>query len=258
MRRPAKRPARTRFLPLLLAVLLAAVPWAARADDAAAGFTAAQRAEIIAVVRQALKTDPSILRDAVAAAQAEDEAVKAAAARVAIDHAGPALTDTPTDPVAGNPHGDVTVVEFYDLRCPYCRRMLPVIADLLRQDGKIRLIYKDIPILGPASVLGARAVLAAQRQGGYQRLHDAVMAGTPDITEATLHDDAVQAGLDWSRLLHDMADPEIQSRIAANLALAHDLGIDGTPVYVVGRAMLPGAVDLADLESAVTAARTAR
>jgi protein-disulfide isomerase len=242
------------LLPVLLA--LASLLASARADDPPSSFTASQRAEIVAVVRQALKTDPTILRDAVTALQTDDAAVKEAAARAAIDRSGPALTGTPTDPMAGNPDGDVTVVEFYDLRCPYCRRMLPVLADLLRQDPNIRLVYKDIPILGPASVLGARAVLAAQRQGGYLRLHDAIMAGPPGITEDSLRQNAASAGLDWGRLRHDMDDAGIERRIDANLALARDLGIDGTPVYVVGGRMLPGAVDLAELQGAVAAMRS--
>lgn len=239
----------------LILFVFGAVAEPTRADDAPAGFTAAQRAEIVAVVRQALKADPTILHDAVAAFQADEASVKEAAARSALDRNGAALTRTPADPVAGNPNGDVTVVEFYDLRCPYCRRMLPVVADLLRQDPNIRLVYKDIPILGPASVLGARAVLAAQPQGGYLRLRDAIMSGPPAITEESLREAATRIGLDWDRLQRDMANPAIVARIGANLDLARDLGMDGTPVYVVGRRVLPGAVDLAELQGAVAAAR---
>lgn len=252
-----------RLLAAMLLGLLAFSP-ASRADDApaishaptASAFTPAQRAEIVAIVRDAMKADPTILRDAVGALQADEANVKEIAARAAIDHAGPALTRSPADPVAGNPNGDVTVVEFYDLRCPYCRRMLPVLAEMLQKDKKLRLIYKDIPILGQASVLGARAVLAAQRQDGYQRLHDVIMAGPPTITTDTLHAAATTAGLDWERLQRDMADPAIIARINSNLDLAHDLGIDGTPVYIIGKRMLPGAVDLADLQSAIAAARS--
>ena len=236
---------------------LAFVPLGARADDAAAhGFTPGQRAEIVQIVREALKADPTILRDAVTALQADDTNVKEAAAKVMIGKLGPTLTKSQSDPVAGNPNGDVTVVEFYDLRCPYCRRMLPVIAELLKTDPKVRLIYKDIPILGPPSVLGARAVLAAQRQDGYQKLHDLIMAGPPTITEESLHADATRAGLDWDRLQKDMTDPSIERRLSVNLDLAHDLGIEGTPAYVVGTKLLPGAVDLAELQGAVAAART--
>jgi protein-disulfide isomerase len=218
-------------------------------------FTPEQRVAIVDILRQALKSDPSILRDAVTAMQAEDGAREEAAARAAIAGSQQALLHTPGDPVGGNPNGDVTLVEFFDVRCPYCRRMLPVLAELLRQDRNIRLVYKDIPILGPASVLGTRAELAAQKQGGYQKMHDALMAGTPNIDESVVRKAAESAGLDWARLQQDMDDPAIQARIDANLELAHTLQVQGTPVYVIGDQMLPGAVALADLRDAVGAAR---
>ena len=240
---------------LVLAGGLILVRPAARADAPAASFTAAQRAEIVEIVRQAMKTDPSILRDAVTALEADEANIREAAARLAIGKAEPVLTRSSGDPVAGNPNGDVTVVEFYDVRCPYCRRMRPVLAQLLHDDPNIRLVYKDIPILGPASVLGAKAVLAAQRQGGYLRMHDLIMSDPPDVTEASLRAEAARAGLDWARLRHDMDDPAIARRISANLDLAHALGIDGTPAYVIGAKLLPGAVELSDLQEAVAAAR---
>jgi len=235
-------------------VCLVFAPAASRADDAAA-FTAAQRAQIVEIVRQALKRDPSILRDAITALQEDEAKAKDVAVTAAIGKLGPALTAAAGDPVAGNPNGDVTVVEFYDLRCPYCRRMLPVMAELLHRDPKVRLVYKDIPILGPASVLGARAVLAAQRQDGYLKLHDAIMAGPPTISEESLHADVTRAGLDWGRLQHDMTDIAIEQRLNTNLDLAHKLGIEGTPAYVIGARLLPGAVELAELQEAVAAAR---
>jgi protein-disulfide isomerase len=239
---------------LILALLLALVAATARADDPA-HFTPAQRAEIVAIVRQALKSDPSILRDAVIALQAEESARHAGAAASSIERLGPALTAAPGDPVAGNPHGDVTVVEFYDLRCPYCRRMLPVLDALIHSDPKLRVVYKDIPILGPGSVLGAKAVLAAERQGGYLRMHELLMQGGSQITDASVRSAAQTAGLDWARLQRDMADPTIEARINANLALAHTLDIDGTPAFVVGKQLLPGALELSELQDAVKAAR---
>jgi protein-disulfide isomerase len=236
--------------------LLAALLLGLAAPPAMAqGFTPQQRAEIVEVVRQALKTDPSILRDAVTALQEEDARHQEAAARSAIsDMAGP-LTRTPGDPVDGNPQGDVTLVEFFDVRCPYCRRMLPVMADLLRRDHNLRVVYKDIPILGPGSVLGSKALLAAEKQGGYLKLKDAVMTGPADVTPDTLRAAAAKSGLDWDRLQKDMADPAVQQRIDANLDLARKLDIQGTPAYVIGGKMLPGAVSLAELQEAVAAAR---
>ncbi len=236
----------------LLAALLAGF---AAAPALAQGFTPQQRTEIVEVVRAALKADPSILRDAIAALQEDESRLQQAAARTAIAGLGEALTHAPGDPVEGNPQGDVTLVEFFDIRCPYCRRMTPVMAELLGHDRNLRVVYKDIPILGASSVLGAKALLAAQRQGGYLKLKDAVMAGPPDVTPDSLRAAAAKTGLDWDRLQKDMADPAVQQRIEANLELAHRLDIQGTPAYVIGGHMLPGALTLADLQAAVAEAR---
>ena len=141
----------------------------------AAPLTSEQRAEVVQTVREALRNDPSILRDALLALQADETARQAATATAAIATQRANLVADPADPVAGNPSGPVTVVEFYDPRCPYCRQMLPVLAELVRADPRVRLVLKDIPILGPASVLESRALLAAQRQGGYARFQDAIM-----------------------------------------------------------------------------------
>ena len=141
----------------ILAVWLLGLP------TQASEFTAAQRAEIVQILRDALKQDPSILREAVDALQADDGKNQRAALAAAKD----SLVD-PADPVNGNPNGDVTIVEFFDTRCPYCRKLEPSMAELLAHDHGVRLVYKDLPILGPASVLGSKALLAAQRQGGYE------------------------------------------------------------------------------------------
>lgn len=235
---------------ILLLPLLAGAPSLASAAE----FNAAQRAEIVSIVRDALKRDPSILRDAVTALQADDSEQTQTATRAAIAAAAPALP-APGDPVAGNPKGDVTIVEFFDTRCPYCRKMEPVMADLLSQDHNVRLVYKDLPILGPASVLGSKALLAAQKQGGYEKLREAVMKMPPDTTLAMIQSAATKLGLDWPRLSRDMDDPSIQARIDANLRLAHELGIEGTPALVIGSDMVPGALDLAALKKVVAEAR---
>ncbi len=236
----------------VLALLLAGI---APAPALADGFTPQQRAEIVEVVRAALKADPSILRDAVTALQDDEARAQQAAARTAI----PALADTlirsPGDPFEGNPQGDVTVVEFTDVRCPYCRRMLPIMAELVQRDHNVRVVLKDIPILGPGSVMGTKALLAAQKQNSYLKLRDAIMTGPAEITAASLRSAAAKLGLDWERLQKDMADPATQQRINANLELASKLDIRGTPAFVIGTRMLPGAVGLEELQEAVAAAR---
>src|SRR3712207_5535932 len=133
----------------LLSLAVLAAPLPALAEE----FSAAQRAEIIGVLRDALKQDPSILRDAVAALQADESAREQAAQKSAIASMKDRLVQ-PTDPVGGNPKGDVTIVEFFDVRCGYCKRMEPGMAQFLGEDRKVRVVYKDLPILGPASVLG--------------------------------------------------------------------------------------------------------
>jgi len=216
-------------------------------------FTPAQRAEIVQILRDALRQNPSILRDAVKALQTDDGERQ----RAAITGMKDKLVDA-ADPVGGNPRGDVTIVEFFDTRCPYCRKLEPAMAELLARDRGVRLVYKDLPILGPESVLGSKALLAAQKQGGYEKLREAIMAAPPQTTKATIQEAAQRAGLDWRRLEHDMDDPAIQSRIAANLQLARSIGIEGTPALVIAGDLIPGAVDLPELREAVRKARAAK
>lgn len=255
--RPGRRlPWRAWLMAGLLALFVAGP---AAAQPAPRGsFSPAQRQEIIDIVREALRTDPSLLRDAISALQEDEARAKEALAQGAIGELGAALTRNPADPVGGNPKGDVTVVEFYDARCPYCRRMVPVLADLVRRDPNVRIVYKDFPILGPASTLAARALLAAQKQDGYLKLHNVLMTGAPPTDMDSIRTAAGRAGLDWDRLQRDMGDPEIQARITANLAMGRQLDIQGTPAYVIGNKLLPGAVGVAELQAAVAAARKAR
>lgn len=219
-------------------------------------FTPAQRAEIVSIVREALKRDPSILRDAVATLRADDEKRQEAEQREMLVAHRDALV-TPQDPVAGNPHGKVTIVEFYDTRCPYCRKLEPEMEKFLAQDHNVKLVYKDLPILGPASLLGSKAVLAAQRQGGYLRLREALMQLPPNTTLDMIKQTALKLGLDWPKLKHDMDDPAIRKQIDTNLSLAQLLGIQGTPALIIGNQLVPGAVDMADLQKLVAAAAKA-
>lgn len=238
---------------VLVVALLSGVPLTVR-PAAAAEFTPAQRAEIVQILRDALKQDPTILRDAVDAMKEDDAHRDAEASRAAILAHRAALV-TPDDPIAGDAHGTATVIEFYDTRCPYCRQIEPTMAKLLQKDRTVRLVYKDLPILGPASVIAAHALLAAQKQGGYDKLRTALMQAPPDYTKDGVLAIARKLGLDDARLGKDMDDPAIATRLNANLQLARALGIDGTPALIIGDALIPGAVDLAELEKDIAAAR---
>lgn len=134
---------------------------------------------------------------------------------------------------------------------------------LLAQDHGVRLVYKDLPILGPPSVLGSRALLAAQAQesrvpGAYEKLRAALMRPNVEQTDDGIRAQAEALGLDWTRLRRDMDDPAVQARLDRNIALARGLGIEGTPGLVIGHTLIPGAVETAELERAVAAARAER
>ena len=169
-----------------------------------------------------------------------------------------ALFETPGDPIRGNPRGDVTIVEFFDVRCPYCKRLHGEMAEVLRRDRNLRIIMKDLPILGPQSVVGARALLAAQRQGKYPELYDALMRLRGEPTDEAIRAEAQRVGLDANRLFRDMQDPAIQRRLDDNIALARTLQIEGTPALVVGDTLIPGAVPAAQLERLVQVERERR
>ncbi len=224
----------------------------------AQGFSPAQREEIVEILREALRQDPSILRDALGSLERAEAEQRSEARRAAIAAQADALFRDPADPVKGNPQGDVTIVEFFDTRCGYCKQLHPAMEALLRRDPGVRLVLKDLPILGPNSVLASRALLAAQRQGKYAPLYDALMALRGEPTEATLRQQAERVGLDWSRLRRDMEDPAIQRRFDQNLRLAQALGVEGTPALVIGETLVPGAVDLDQLTALVAEARATR
>lgn len=243
-----------RFLIGLVGALALALPAAAQTEPARV-FSAEQRAAIIEILREALRTDPSILADAIAAMQAAEQDVARAQTVEAIRANADALFRDSGDPALGPNRAAVTLVEFTDYRCPYCRRMHPVVAELLRREPGLRVVVKEIPILGPASVLAARAALAAHAQGRFPAFHDALMRlrGEPD--EPALLQLAAETGLDPVRLQRDMTSEAVTRRLNANLQLAQMLGIQGTPAYVVGETLLPGAVPLERLREAVAAAR---
>lgn len=239
------------------AFLTAAVLAASGGSALAQGFTEAQRAEILGILRDALRSDPSILREGLEGVEAAERREREGASRAAIAAHADALFRDPADPAIGNPQGAVTVVEFFDPRCGYCKQMLPVIGEMLRRNRDVRWVMKDLPILGQSSVVVSRALLAAQRQGKYAELHDAVLKLREDPAEPVLKREAERVGLDWARLRRDMDDPAVQRRIDTNTRLAQAVQIQGTPAMLVGGTLVPGAVDLASLERLVAEARTA-
>lgn len=160
------------------------------------------------------------------------------------------------DVVLGNPDGDVTLVEFSDYRCSACKLAHPIVMKLLQDDGNIRYVVKEYPILGPVSVVAARAALASQKQGGYADFSNALMAART-FDEARIFAIATEVGLDANRLRADMAafEGDISATLAANADLAKELALQGTPAFVAGHTLVPGATSLAGLNHLIGAAR---
>jgi len=158
-------------------------------------------------------------------------------------------------PVAGDlkDANAVTVVEFFDYRCGYCKKMRSTVAGLTKNPG-VRVVYKDLPILGPESLVAAQAALAADKQGAYQAFHDRLM-DLPEISPAAIDQLAVELKLDAARLKNDMASPEVAARLAKNQELAEKLGVNATPTFVIGKDIAPGALDAKAFQVAIEAAR---
>ena len=246
-------PPRLPTFPLALAfALVAGIP---PRISPAADFSPSQREAIEGVIHDYLMHNPDVLVEALRGAEDKlNREADAKAEKVLADRRSEVFDD-PATPVGGNPRGDVTIVEFFDYRCPYCKQVLPALQALLKDDGKLRFVYKEMPVLGPQSVVAARAALAAERQGKYEAFHTAMMAAKGQISEDTVYKVAGSVGLDVERLKQDMKAPEIDKAVKANIALASALNIRGTPGFVIGNQIVPGALDLETLKSMVADAR---
>ena len=222
-----------------------------------AAMTPAERQAIEQVVREYLRDNPEILVDAIRALRVKQEIAKRAEARRALAGNRQRLDSDPDSPVAGDARGDVTVVEFFDYRCTYCKRVFPSIMALLETDRRIRYVFKEFPILGPASDIAARAALAAwyMDQSAYLPLHRALMAAKGGLTEGRIMRFAEDVGLDIAELRRTMKGSRVEAQLKANFELARALGINGTPAFVIGSEIVPGAADIASLRRLIAAAR---
>ncbi|CAN0273651.1 unnamed protein product, partial [Discosporangium mesarthrocarpum] len=194
------------------------------------------------VVRDYLLKNPAIIREAMQVLQAQEEAEKQAAAAQALKQYRAELLQNADSPVGGNPKGDITVVEFFDYNCGYCKRVAPTVAAVLQNDPNVRVVYKEFAILGPQSLVAARAALAAKRQGKYHEFHNALMSAEQADENAVVAT-ARALGLDYAKLVKDMEDPAITEQLERNYRLATAIGINGTPAFVIGDRLVPGAVD---------------
>jgi protein-disulfide isomerase len=212
-----------RLASFIVLALLAATPAAAQT------FNAQEQAEIRAVVREYLLRNPNVLR----------EALDALEARVSAERWQDIRND-PRDFAMGPANAPVTIVEFVDYRCPYCHAAYQWVRDLTATRRDIRIVFKELPILGDASMESARAVVAAMPQGRYWAFHGALISYEGDLTSETIDRLARQSGIDVTRMRREMDSPEITRLLEENRAHAIDYGITGTPGFVINGQLVPG------------------
>jgi len=236
----------------LFAAIAAATPGHAQDKKS---FTPQQQQEIERIVRDYLKTHPEVIIEAAKALEAKEQEAQQQRAKVAIEANRDKLVNDPDSPVMGNPKGDVTVVEFFDYQCPYCKKMTAPLNDAMAKDGKLRVVFKEWPVLGPESLIAAKASLASQKQGKYKEFHNALMDTKGRLNESMIMSIAEKTGLDTKRLKKDMEAPDVQEELKQNQALAAALQLEGTPAFVIGSQMAPGAINADTLKEMIDAAR---
>jgi protein-disulfide isomerase len=206
-------------------------------------------------VRTYLLEHPEIVAEAINRLEARQGEQAAADAKAGLTSRSDEVFRDPDSPVGGNPSGDVTLVEFFDYNCPYCRMMAPVMAEAEAADPQLRIVYKELPILGPNSVFAAKVALAANKQGKYVALHRALYQLRGPIDEGKVLEAAATVGLNIDRMKADMQDAAIDGALEKTGKLAQALQITGTPGFVVGDQLTTGATDLSTLQALIGKAR---
>lgn len=255
------RPSRSMLRHAILAALLGFAPLPALAQDApvqSSPFSEAERAALHAEIRAYLIEHPELVMEMIQILEQKQQAATAEGDIDLVARNTDAIFDDGFSWVGGNPDGSLTIVEFLDYQCGYCRKAQPDIKALLELDGDIRLIVKEMPILGPGSELAARAAIAtliAKGPEAYGALHDRLMAVQGPIDDAGLDRVLVAADLDPAEIRAGMADPEVSRRLAETRALGETLAISGTPTFVVDNRMVRGYLPLPQMQELVAALR---
>ncbi len=221
----------------------------------AAEFNDAQKKELGDIIRQYLMENPEVLRDAMQELERKQQLAEDAARVDSLKALSSDIYRSKDDLVGGNPNGNVTLVEFFDYNCGYCKRAFPDVMKMIETDKDLRLVMKEFPILGPGSTYAARAALASRKQGKYWEYHMAMMAHEGRIDESVADQIAQANGLDVKKLKADMEADEVNQVIARNMQLADVLKIQGTPAFIIDETIIPGAVGYEALTAVVKQVR---
>jgi protein-disulfide isomerase len=237
--------------PIVLAFSIAAASAAYAAE-----FNDAQKKEIGEIVREYLLQNPELLRELSAALDQKEKSAEDALRKEALAANADKVFRNDAHYVAGNPKGDVTMVEFFDYNCGWCKKGMPEVVKLIDADKNLRFVLVEFPIFGEDSEYAARAALAAKKQGKYWDLHLAMLGHEGKVSAAVVDELAAAKGLDMAKLKADMADPTIAGSIAENQSLAQSLAINGTPAFIIDQTVVPGYLPQEGLMAAINEVRS--
>jgi len=217
------------------------------------------RAAVESIAKEYILQHPEVIQEALAELQKREQAAEAEQHQAAVKENAATIFSSPRQVVLGNPQGDVTMVEFFDYNCGYCKRALSDMVALLKSDPKLKVVLKEFPILGDGSTEAATVAIAVRMQdeGGkkYLEFHQKLLGGRGQADRAHALAAAREVGVDMARLERDMASPEVKATIDENLRLGQTIGIGGTPTYVVGKELIVGAIGFDGLKEKINAAR---
>lgn len=229
---------------------LAVLP--AYAQDGA--FSAAQKDDIGVIVKEYLMDNPNVIFESIEAYRAQQEQLAQRETEEKIVDNIAFLTRAEA-PSIGNPNGDITVIEFFDYNCGYCKRALPDIQKVVKADDNLRVVFKEMPILGPTSHVASQWALAAHKQGKYFEFHVAVMEHRGPKDEEQLAKLSKDIGLDVDKMKADIASGDIEKELQKVLSVGREIGVSGTPAFIVGDTFIPGYVGIDGLKDAIKAER---
>ncbi|SCA58047.1 27kDa outer membrane protein [Candidatus Terasakiella magnetica] len=210
--------------------------------QAGESLSSTEQEEVRKLVRETLLQNPEILVEAMSILQQRQEQARADQQKAALNSVSADMIKGPLTPVAGNPKGDVTLVEFFDYNCGYCKRAFPGVMEVINSDKNIRYVLKEFAILGPESEVAARAALAAEKQGKYMDFHIAMMTMRGRLSTDKIMKTAKDVGLDVEKLKKDMSGDDVNAEITSTREIAQKLGITGTPAFIIGDQVIAGAV----------------
>lgn len=236
-------------------ILTVAVPILALGAAAVPAADLPEKEALNEAIRGYILEHPEVIIEALEKYENRERAEREKATTAALSERKDDLFNHPMTPITGNPDGDVTIVEFFDYQCGYCKRTMQNVLDLQKEDPKIRIVWKELPILGPVSEFASRAAMAAEKQGKYLEFHVAVMGARGQLTPESVMKHAADAGLDVDQLKQDMMSPEIGKYLRDTLQLAQQLGINGTPGFVIGDKLVPGALSKDQMKDLIAQTR---